>query len=671
MPPVVLIEFSAHVRFSSVRASHTKDFLNSAQNKNNSGVDMAINTHTDHQLMTDIARELAAQRQLDSAQMAPDILASWQRSASAGLDTRAEVDSATLSMARLRELQQHNRLLLDSAAPEIERLTRQFSGERVLVMLADANARLLSVEGDRQALDRAQRYALNPGVCWSEQNRGTNALGTALVSGNLTRIDGAEHFLDRLTHFSCTSAPLRDAAGNCLGVLDITCEKQPGQPSPELVQMTALTIENRLFVSSMQDHTVIALHSRLPFLDSLWQGLLAVDLQGEVVAANEQACQLLGARLEQLRGRSLEAVVGKDWDSLQTRLLKDRTLSLQSRQGELFCALVHLPVRPLSISRPQPQASVKPETHDFAHIAGAHPRLARSLTMALRGMEHDIPVLLRGETGTGKEVAARALHQAGSRADKPFIAVNCAAIPEGLIESELFGYREGAFTGSRRGGMVGRFQQADGGTLFLDEIGDMPLALQARLLRVLQERRVAPLGGGDEVEINIRLVCATHRDLRAQVTAGDFREDLFYRLNGVGVQLPGLRERADLDSFIPQLLDKLSGGAVMLSPVLLERLLNYRWPGNIRQLETVLRTALIFMEPGDTEITEDHLTDDFLEELDQLVLAPPVEGTLKQHEQQAIQAALEANGGNMAATARALGISRATLYRRLQSEQGR
>ncbi|WP_370298219.1 sigma-54-dependent Fis family transcriptional regulator, partial [Pontibacterium sp.] len=278
---------------------------------------------------------------------------------------------------------------------------------------------------------------------------------------------------------------------------------------------------------------------------------------------------------------------------------------------------------------------------------------------------------LNGETGTGKEVVARALHDAGPRAKKPFVAVNCAAIPEGLIESELFGYREGAFTGSRRGGMVGRFQQADGGTLFLDEIGDMPLALQARLLRVLQERRVAPLGGGEEVSLDIRLICATHRDMRALVAEGDFREDLFYRLNGVGVKLPALRDRTDLREFLTSLLRTTEQRmdftrAVEFDNCLLDKLASYSWPGNIRQMETVLRAALAFLDDDETLITEEHLTDDFLEQLNSESDGQGNGGILKQSEQQTIRKALDENNGNISATAKALGISRATLYRRLQ-----
>ena len=188
-------------------------------------------------------------------------------------------------------------------------------------------------------------------------------------------------------------------------------------------------------------------------------------------------------------------------------------------------------------------------------------------------------------------MVARALHQASARAGKPFVAVNCAAIPEGLIESELFGYREGAFTGSRKGGMVGRVMQAQGGTLFLDEIGDMPLALQARLLRVLQERRVAPLGAGEEQELDIAVICATHRDLQRLVQGGQFREDLYYRVNGVSLRLPSLRERDDLATLIAEVLARLGEPGMSLDKDLAELLGGYDWPGNIRQLEMVLRSA--------------------------------------------------------------------------------
>jgi transcriptional regulator with PAS, ATPase and Fis domain len=284
--------------------------------------------------------------------------------------------------------------------------------------------------------------------------------------------------------------------------------------------------------------------------------------------------------------------------------------------------------------------------------------------MARQGLANQLPVLLLGETGTGKEVIARALHMAGSRCDKPFVAVNCAAIPEGLIESELFGYREGAFTGSRRGGMVGRLQQAHGGTLFLDEIGDMPLALQARLLRVLQDRKVAPLGAGEEQDIDVALICATHRDLKRLVQDKHFREDLFYRVNGISVMLPALREREDFTALVGRLLARLDAPNVVLHDDLNRLLEGYHWPGNIRQLEMVLRTALAMREPGETVLTLDHLPDSMLDDLN--AGERPQAGSIRENQLEMIRQSLDSHQGNVSAAADALGISRATLYRKLK-----
>ena len=283
----------------------------------------------------------------------------------------------------------------------------------------------------------------------------------------------------------------------------------------------------------------------------------------------------------------------------------------------------------------------------------------------------DATVLINGETGTGKELVAQAIHEKSNRSHKPFVAINCGALRETLLESELFGHEKGAFTGAYAQ-KIGLAEVANGGTLFLDEIGDMPLALQARLLRVLQERRVAPLGGGEEVSLDIRLICATHRDMRTLVAEGGFREDLFYRLNGVGVKLPALRERTDLPEFLTKLLASVQNQmigthtTIAIDSNLMDRFSHYSWPGNIRQMETVLRASLAFMDEDESLITEAHLTDDFL---DQLLLEADGQGSagiLKQSEHQTIRKALDEHGGNISATAKALGISRATLYRRLQ-----
>jgi transcriptional regulator with PAS, ATPase and Fis domain len=306
----------------------------------------------------------------------------------------------------------------------------------------------------------------------------------------------------------------------------------------------------------------------------------------------------------------------------------------------------------------------------------------------LRVLDRDVSVLVQGETGTGKELLARAMHAASARAHQPFVAVNCAAIPEGLIESELFGYEEGAFTGARRKGAVGKIAQASGGTLFLDEIGDMPLALQARLLRVLQDRQVVPLGGSRAVPVDVAVVTATHRNLREMIERQAFREDLYYRLNGLVVRLPALRERSDLPALVQRILrTECSGPPPALDDDVVKLLQHYRWPGNVRQLASVLRTAVL-MAGDERRVTREHLPEDLVEEAAQAVAAaelpPPGEAapgagnpavppdaasgapaTMQALELQAIRVAVEAAGGNISVAARRLGISRNTIYRRL------
>lgn len=280
-------------------------------------------------------------------------------------------------------------------------------------------------------------------------------------------------------------------------------------------------------------------------------------------------------------------------------------------------------------------------------------------------------MLLQGESGVGKEVFARALHDAGPRRNGPFVAVNCAALPESLIEAELFGYGPGAFTGARREGSPGRLREAQGGTLLLDEVGDMPLAFQARLLRVLQERQVQPLGGGKSVDLDFFLVCATHRQLRDEMQAGRFREDLYYRINGLTLLLPPLRERSDQSALVDRLLRALAPGqAVHLAPELVTAFLHFNWPGNLRQLANVLRTACALLDEGETRIDWQHLPDDLVQDLRHKAVATgagldDLNGPLRAQSVRTMERVLLQCNGNVSEAARQLGVSRNTLYRKL------
>ncbi|QXH33615.1 sigma-54-dependent Fis family transcriptional regulator [Pseudomonas muyukensis] len=611
--------------------------------------------------------KLANEGELPSGMLRDAIDASWRRSLSHGLDC---LQGEQLGQGQeLRSLLEHNRLLIDAVTPELDYLVKR-QGKSGIVILGDAQANVLAIEGQKQVLAREGLRDLHPGSCWSEALRGTNAIGTALVEGQPTLINCGEHYLDRLSPFSCTSVPLRDPQGQVIGVLDVTREGVMAQPQDSLstLLLAAGQIENRLFALQQAEHLVLAFHSRPQYLASAWQGLLALSLDGEVLAANDNACQLLRASRQALLGQPASDLFGERAPGFIARLWQGAVSSVQTARGELFFRALHLPRQsPLKGAVAPPRSASPAKAQALEALAGDDARLARALRMAGQGLASGLPVLLLGETGTGKEVTARALHQAGPRADKPFVAVNCAAIPEGLIESELFGYRDGAFTGARRGGMVGRLMQAHGGTLFLDEIGDMPLALQARLLRVLQERRVAPLGAADEQDIDVALICATHRDLKRLVAEQRLRQDLYYRVNGVSLRLPALREREDLAAIIQGLLDKSAGRGVSLDPALAALLDGFDWPGNIRQLEMVLRTALAMREADEQVLTLEHLTDCLL---DELTRGAAPSGSLRDNELELIRAALARHQGNVSAAAEALGISRATLYRKLKHLRG-
>ncbi|WP_430472537.1 sigma-54-dependent Fis family transcriptional regulator [Zestomonas insulae] len=611
-----------------------------------------------------VREKLISDGQLPQGVLREEIDASWRRSIGHGLSC---IDQEAVGWQQSNDLEvllANNRLLIDAATPELEYLVSQ-QGKGGLIILGNADATVLAVEGQTEYLKTFGLLDLQPGACWSESLRGTNALGTALVEARPTLINRGEHYLDRLSRFSCTSVPIKDPQGRVIGVLDLTRDGQMAQPQDSLATLVlaASNIESRLFGAFYPEQIVLAFHNRQQYLGSAWHGLLALSLDGEVLAANEQACGLLHLSREALVGRRSADLLGSGSVQFMARLLQGGVSSQQTAKGEFFFKALQIPrCANLSGAVAVARAPV-PKQQSLEQLAGPDTRLARSLRMAQQGLAGHLPVLLLGETGTGKEVVARALHQASARADKPFVAVNCAAIPEGLIESELFGYRDGAFTGSRKGGVVGRLMQAHGGTLFLDEIGDMPLSMQARLLRVLQERKVAPLGAGEEQDIDIAVICATHRDLKRLVQDKSFREDLYYRINGINLRLPALREREDLAGMITSMLRKLAGEPVSVDKELGDLLSHYDWPGNLRQLEMVLRAALAMRESGETVLSIEHLTDSLLEELSS---GHRQSGSIRESELELIRNSLARHEGNVSAAADSLGISRATLYRKLK-----
>jgi transcriptional regulator of acetoin/glycerol metabolism len=608
------------------------------------------------------------------------IARSWQRSMAAGLQPIGRLSTADHSSgSELRQSLARNHDLLAHSRPVMEYLFDQVRHSQSVVILADNRGTLMHTLGDPLFVDKAERVSLSAGASWREEHRGTNAIGTAIAEENPVEIHGAEHFLERNGFLTCAAAPIMSSCGHVAGILDISGEQHRGHPMTlGLVSTAARMIENRLLIATSRRHIRLHLHAQAEGIGTVAEGIVVLSDDGWVIGANQQALALLAMSAKAIGAVQLASVLDVQLPELLTRVKRNRGQATQAHRhdGTSLFAQVQgdwgvMPVPP-SIA-----VDVKTATANDALSALDTGDLSwrRAADKVRRVLDKPIPVLIQGESGVGKEYFARALHDASQRARGPFVAINCAAIPENLIEAELFGYAPGAFTGARREGSLGKLREANGGTLFLDEIGDMPLAMQTRLLRVLQERTVTPLGGSKTISVDFALVCATHCKLKEASDNGSFRSDLYYRVNGLTVQLPALRERTDFQVLAERLLAGLNPEReVYLAPELLGKMCIYSWPGNLRQFASVLRTASAMLDADETTIDFQHLPDDMAEDLAEMPLVgmrvPERQEpqNLQELSRNVVRQVLEASRGNISLAARTLGISRQTLYRKIGSK---
>ncbi|AZF18103.1 sigma-54-dependent Fis family transcriptional regulator [Pseudomonas sp. R3-18-08] len=596
----------------------------------------------------------------------PSIARSWLRCLEDyHLDPAQTIAPTVLEQGRLLESRERLQQVLHIAGNEMNSLHQQLSGAGHAVLLTDARGVILNcvtAPSERKIFERAGLWL---GADWSEAREGTNGIGTCLVERQSVTIHRDEHFRGRHTGLTCSASPVFDPHGELLAVLDVSSAREAVSRQSQfhtmaLVNLSAKMIESCYFLRHFEHHWLLRFHLQAESVGLFSEGLLAFDGEGRICAANQSALNLLACTRSGLLGQPVEAFFDCSLDQLLSRASASATASwpLRTREGRsLFAALRGQPRRvPTPVTRP---ASPRP-----SGICLGDPALQDEMRKALRVFERDVPLLINGETGCGKEAFAKAVHQASQRSDKAFVALNCAAIPENLIESELFGYRGGSFTGALKEGMRGKLQQADGGTLFLDEIGDMPVALQTRLLRVLEDRLVVPIGGEPQA-VNVRIISATHRNLLERVQDGSFREDLYYRLNGLEVALPALRERSDKSQLLDFLLaQEASKQAVGLTPAAREVLLAYAWPGNIRQLRTVLRTLVALCDTS--LIGLEDLPANIRQARAQSSEQSPARSPLDDAERAALLATLEQQRWHMSHTAQQLGVSRNTLYRKLR-----
>ncbi|PKH23499.1 sigma-54-dependent Fis family transcriptional regulator [Pseudomonas sp. 43NM1] len=594
---------------------------------------------------------------------------SWSRCRAFGLDHHSVPTFDQLPAAGIAQLLESQHSLVQTTHQEVLPYYENIlSNSNCLIMLADNQGQVLTSWGTQRFIEPSLTRGFSAGASWIERCSGTNAIGTALACEQAVHIEHDEHFLKANRFMTGSAAPIFDAERKVIAVLDVSSDSYlPPSHTLGMVKMMSQTVENRLILNLFHgQHFQLTFNTGLNNLDSQWAGLLIFDETGQVLSANRRADNLLGISLSRVSIESLFKV------SLLELLNQPEGLpfALQASGRNRFQCLLkrpkQVPIQARVFAEPtvSPPAAISLTTLHFGDS-----RVEKAVRQAERLLEKDIPLLIHGETGVGKEVFVKALHHASSRSKQPFIAVNCAAIPAELVESELFGYEKGAFTGANQKGSIGLIRKADKGTLFLDEIGDMPLPTQARLLRVLQERCVQPVGSSELFAVDIRIISATNRSLREQVQLGRFREDLYYRIGGLTLELPPLRERSDKEALFKRLWEQHREPAQWagLSREVMALFNRHPWPGNLRQVSSVMQVALAMAE--EQPVKPEHLPDDFFVDLEMEPVETPEPLAVDLNDAEDLNRLLQAAGGNISHLARRLGVSRNTLYKRLRQTE--
>ncbi len=614
---------------------------------------------------------------------------SWRRCLEVQVDPARQQALSPVNEATLSSLQHQHRELL-TAGKQVMAMAKDFLAETETIMiLTDPNGMILGVEGDPRALGAAENIHLIPGSSWNELICGTNAIGTALSIGQPVQIHAAEHFCAGIKQWTCSATVIRDPYdGKILGAVDVSGLGKTFSPySLALAVTTASRIESQLAKLEM-DFRYQLLERGMAKMSSQTDGIIICDRRGYPIKVNEQAASALLAR-------------GIDFDLKNTTQIP--TLSMGAfappthleapewlradwvepiiNAGEQIGTLLTIPGLPqtsisLHVARKEKTEKVAMTTsiRGFAGIVGGSDALAQAVQKARLLAKTNVPVLLLGETGVGKENFAQGIHCSGHTGERPFVTLNCGGLSKDLLASELFGYCEGAFTGSRRGGMVGKVEAANGGTLFLDELGEMPLELQPHFLRVLEEGEIYRIGETTPRKICFKLITATNRDLREEVAEGRFRMDLFYRVSVTSIRIPPLRERReDIRPLVEHFLCKFSEqyGAIpkQIKPEVITALENHAWPGNVRELRNVVE-SMFLMANGESLSLDDLPPEIGLPLVSDNrkinVRSPAATGKLEDAELEFIRETLEADRGNLTLVAKHLGIAKSTLYIKLK-----
>lgn len=633
-----------------------------------------------------------AEGRLDSSELNPVIAQSWERSLEYGVNPHRIDKNDVLESHLLKQRLQAVQGLLDSAAGAMDTLYQTLKGLGFTVLLSDYDGYIVKTIGDPDFLDKASQICLSAGANWSETIKGTNAIGMALRDKKPVSVFAWEHFCQENHFLACSAAPILGPQGELLGALDVSGDRRGGNERlNNMVAMAAKNIEKDILLRDLMGKYKVSKRKSEVITEVVSEGLISISKEGLIKDINPVAANLLGYKQRECLDKPVaEVLTGRQVWSFNTADFEGE-VSVRGHQEKRLLARGHsvfdedgnhqgtvATLKPLANPAKELRAGIR---YSFDRIIGSSEALYKAISRAQKAAAKQSTILIHGETGTGKELFAQSIHQQSSHRDGSFIAINCAAIPRELVESELFGYEEGAFTGAKRGGAIGKFEAANGGSIFLDEIGDMPLTAQTALLRVLQEKQITRVGGQKVIPVDVRVIAATHCSLEKAVAEKTFRQDLYYRLNVVDIHIPPLRERGDdiliLANFFLQKFS-VDGTEFFLSPEAVRLLTAYSWPGNIRELENTIE-GLTNLADG-PEILPEHFPDRIRaavavqnapdnEHGPQCSLSLlPGRGAvpLREAERMAIIRALDTCRGNISLTAQVLGIGRNTLHRKLK-----
>ncbi|ANS48364.1 acetoin dehydrogenase [Bacillus thuringiensis] len=593
---------------------------------------------------------------LDSNRINQRISESWHRCKQANVNPHMNKGQKVLSSNIFREQKKKSEIFFDIALPQIQNMRKTIDELQMMALLIDPDGYVLSLSGNKQTLKRAKHINFIEGVKWTEAAVGTNAIGTALEIEEAIMISGTEHYSVVSHSWSCAAAPIHNDDGKLIGILDFSCPIEFSHPYMlGMVTSIAHAIERECSIRVHQNELHL-IHRFLDVIDSDEQVVIC-NHRDVIVSASksvrERVTNWSRMKLEDLVHHGLETKLEIPVYSNERMIGKCMYLK-ENKQMNTYSAFTF----------------IKGTT--FPGVTGTSKAFQHTLEEIKLVSPTDASVYVCGETGVGKEYVARAIHENSPRKDGPFIAVNCGSLPKELMESELFGYAEGAFTGARRQGYKGKFEQANGGTLFLDEIGEVPPEMQVALLRVLQERTITPIGSSKEVPVNIRIITATHKDLLRLVEEGKFRQDLYYRLHVYPLYVPSLLERKeDIPYFIQHFCERKNWNVVFPKSIC-NQFLQHTWPGNIRELVNVLERIYILSQGR--EICEKQVA--FLiqtmmgnQQQLELQVENKTEHTLnfrKKIQRDSMIEALQKTNGNVSLAAKLLDVPRSTFYKRMQ-----